>query len=732
MQGNKPPVILHGIIPQNTFRDRDDMTDRTGTFPRLTVRAKILAIFLVLSLLSLLITGFITFFIISDIGNYAMDSSSTLGKEATADSTSTLEQVTTEYMLRIASDQAEITDVLFIETEDEMAILAAHAATLANNPSFTPIIRSYPLNQPPPDPFAATDFSLVPGSAATPLTEEYQSLAGIDDLLRAVYVADGDLTSVYVATDSGIMRSYPWSGSWEMGYDPRDRSWFSAAKKAGNTVWTGPYVDESGHGLIVTCSYAVATKYGTWVVAADITTDQLNRYTNLTMGGKGYTVLMDSAGNIISRPGLSANGTRWNEAFLTENVYNSGNAGLIAVGKNMTAGKNGLERVRVNDNEIFVAYAPVKALNWSFAVSMPGEEIVAPIAITSEKIASSTLDTAQHIEKQTGRIRDIFAGLFCLLLIIVIVLSVFLARVITRPVEALIGGTTALGRGDLDYRVSIRTGDEFEELADSFNRMSADLKASIADLRRTTAEKERYAKELEIAKEIQESFLPESTPEIPGMEIAAVTVPAMEIGGDLYDFIPVCDGRWGLAIADVSGKGVSAALFMALSRTLIHASGSAEIDPSVALRRANRLIYEDAKSSMFITVFYGVLDAERLEFSYVNAGHNPPFLLRGDPAVVRPLPGRGIALGVVPEVDIPRSELELEHGDLIAMFTDGVTEAFNGQDEPFGEERLSGFLLANRSRPLAEIIPALLDEIKKFCGSTPQSDDITLVLVKVK
>jgi sigma-B regulation protein RsbU (phosphoserine phosphatase) len=263
--------------------------------------------------------------------------------------------------------------------------------------------------------------------------------------------------------------------------------------------------------------------------------------------------------------------------------------------------------------------------------------------------------------------------------------------------------------------------------------MARDLKTNIEDLRITTAEKERYAKEMEIAKEIQDNFLPEFTPTIPGIELAATTLPAMEIGGDLYDFIPVQKELWGLAIADVSGKGVSAALFMALCSTVIRVSGGAEADPSVVLKHANQLIYADGRSSMFITIFYGVLDPANRKFTYVNAGHNPPMLVRGDPPVVRLLEeGRCIALGVVPEVTITCVELELKTDDLIVMYTDGVTEAFNPQDEEFGEERLMEYLQKHRNDPVQEIMDGLVEEVRSFCDSRAQSDDITLVIVRVK
>lgn len=700
---------------------------------RLNVRAKILIVFLALVVIALLITGYVALVSISDVGRSAENSSLSLGQEAVDDSTIALQASAEEHLVRIASDQAEVTNVLFENTDSEMEILAAAVRMLADNTPVVPVISHAGSNARPADNLSAVLVIPSPDPRAGPDSPEFRTLAGIDDLLVAVFRADTDMSSIYVGSDSGILRVYPWSETTPRTLNPNQRVWFTGAKNTDGIYWSDPYEDAAGHGLVVTASQAVQTKFGTWVIGSDVTVDVINEvFLNLTLGDNGYAVLMDSQGNIISRPGMSAGNISWDKPFVQENVFTGNDTGLMAVGRNMTAGKTGIEKIRINGRDTYVAYAPVTSRNWSFAVSMPVDVITAPVDKTREKINASTRDAGLRISGQTDRFLWIFACLFLLLLIVVVLLAAWLSRIITRPVESLKEGTLALGHGDLDFRLDIRTGDEFEDLAGAFNHMAADLRQKIEDLRRTTAEKERYTREMEIAKEIQQNFLPASAPEIPEAEICAITIPAMEIGGDLYDFIPVAGDRWAFVIADVSGKGVSAALFMALSRTLIHATGGTEADPSAAIRKANRLIYEDGRSSMFITVFYGLLDPGRMTFSYVNAGHNPPLLLRGDPLVPQVLEGRGIALGVVPVVDIPATTIPLMHGDLIIMYTDGVTEAFNEGDACFGEDRLISSIARNRSRPVQEIMTALLGDIRQFCGNAPQSDDITLIVIRVK
>ncbi|PKL68382.1 MAG: serine/threonine protein phosphatase [Methanomicrobiales archaeon HGW-Methanomicrobiales-1] len=709
------------------------MTPAHSCFKSMSVRQKILLIFLILSVISLLITGIVAFVTIWGIGDLAEKSSLTLGGTAIHQSKVSLQQEAEKDLQRIASDQAEITDVIFFDTNSEMEILAAQAASLQNNTPLIPSVPSFTTSASPRDPFNSTVILLAPGSTAIPPSDEYRTLAGMDDLLMAVQHADTDMASVYVATDSGILRSNPWC-TFEPGYDPRDRDWFTRAKSSSSVAWSKPYVDASGNGLMITGSHAVPTKYGTWVIASDITIETIKQeILNLALRGTGYALLIDNEGNVISSPNQTAGNTTWDEAFASHNIFDSSDPDLVKTGRNMVAGKTGMEHIWIDGQETYIAYAPVPSMNWSFAIAKPASQVMAPSMETEGAILSATQSTSKNIDAQTTRILGIFVGLFCILLIIVIVLSVMLSKIITRPVEILKQGTVAIGNGDLDYHLTIETGDEFEALAHSFNTMAGDLKKNIEHLRRTTAEKERYAKEMEIAKEIQDNFLPESAPAIPGIELAAATLPAMEIGGDLYDFIPVKGNRWGIAIADVSGKGVSAALFMALSRTLIRITGSAEADPSVVLQQANRLIFEDGRSSMFITVFYGVLDPEKMTFTYGNAGHNLPLLVRGNPPEIRILEdGRCIALGVVPEVTITPGELALQPGDLIVMYTDGVTEAFNPRDEEFGEERLADFIRDHRDAPVQQIIDDLLEELKRFFDNAPQSDDITLVVIRVK
>jgi sigma-B regulation protein RsbU (phosphoserine phosphatase) len=705
-------------------------------YPRiaLTIGVKILVLFLALSLAALAITGYFAFSAITNVGSYAQGSSQALGAGVVNDSSTALLSLGEQYLVRIASDQANFTDALFEDTDSEMDILAAQTAEFQRNAPVVSSTPTYMENNPPSDPLSGAVLVVAPGATATPGSEEARTLAGLADALKAVYTSDNDMTSVYIATDSGLMLIYPGNGTLPKDYDPRTRQWYIQAAAQEGLVWSdAPYVDAGNNGLVMTCSRAVtAPLYGHWVIGSDVSTKTINEdFIGQTLGGNGYAVLINQNGDVISRPGLSAGDVRWNEPFGQENAFSGNDPGLGVVAANMTAGMTGIGKVWFNGTETYVAYAPVSSMNWSLGISLPVSQITQPVEKFTGKIEGATQDTGTHITAQTDRLKTVFSILFVVILLFVLLVSVHLSRVITGPVATLKEGAAAFGDGDLDYRVTIRSGDEFEDLARSFNTMADALKENIENLKRTTAEKERYAKEMEIARSIQTSFLPEKMPEIPGCDISAVMIPAMEVGGDFYDVVPLRDGKWSFVIADVSGKGVSAALFMAMSRTLIRAALEGAPDTSAALCTANRMIARNAPSSMFVTVFSAVLNPVKLTLACTNAGHNPPLVVRGDSGEAIFLQERGVAMGVLPDMDGTPEYVQLKTGDLFIMYTDGVTEAFDARYAAFGEDRLVRIAQECRTLSAGEVRDRIIAAIREFTGPVPQSDDITLVVIRV-
>ena len=245
-------------------------------------------------------------------------------------------------------------------------------------------------------------------------------------------------------------------------------------------------------------------------------------------------------------------------------------------------------------------------------------------------------------------------------------------------------------------------------------------------------EMERKNTELAIAAEIQQSFLPDSITQIEGFEVAAKSVMAKEVGGDFFDVIPLKKGTMGIMIADVSGKGIPAALFMALSRIVVRVNATWYMDrPAMAISNANAIIAADSKAGMFVTLFYGILEEDNYTLTYVNAGHNPPIICHSDDEHLTELTATGIAIGALSDAEYTAATATLKAGDIIVLYTDGITEAENAQQDMFGEERLNEVIRACRKQPAEEIITTIIESVRTFTGGFAQSDDITLMVIRV-
>jgi hypothetical protein len=241
----------------------------------------------------------------------------------------------------------------------------------------------------------------------------------------------------------------------------------------------------------------------------------------------------------------------------------------------------------------------------------------------------------------------------------------------------------------------------------------------------------KAVRQLEVAGRIQEGLLPAESPYIPGWQLAATLVPANETSGDFYDFIPLPGRRWGIVVADVADKGAGAALYMALSRTLIRTFAVEHpSEPETALKAANERILADTHTDMFVTVFYGVLDPEQGSLAFCNAGHNPPFHLKArDAGSVQALTRTGLPLGILDDATWEQGMVQIDQGDVLVLYTDGITEAQGVEEVEFGQERLLGVIKAGLESSAQELQEDVLAEVHGFVGDAPQFDDITLMVI---
>jgi serine phosphatase RsbU (regulator of sigma subunit) len=300
-----------------------------------------------------------------------------------------------------------------------------------------------------------------------------------------------------------------------------------------------------------------------------------------------------------------------------------------------------------------------------------------------------------------------------------------MGRAIAQSVNILREGTERLRRGDLTYRIEMTGEDELASLGEAFNEMAMGLEEG----QRTALEKERLESEMALARRIQRRLLPGRPPEMAGLQLAGISVPARHVGGDYYDFLPMDEGKLLVVMADVSGKGAPAAILMSSLRASLHSMLASGESLAELARRLNRFVYASTDSTEFITFFFGVIDGRTGRFTYVNAGHEHPYLLRKDSSVER-LEEGGLVLGAFPEAPYEEATVKLHSDDILFLFTDGLTEAHNPIGDMFGEEPLARLLPEVAHQEPEGILKASLAEVDSFVRGAEPSDDITLLAIR--
>jgi sigma-B regulation protein RsbU (phosphoserine phosphatase) len=501
-------------------------------------------------------------------------------------------------------------------------------------------------------------------------------------------------------------------------YDYPRKEWYTSAASAGEPRWSEPYFDEGGGNvLMVTYTVPVFTDGAgdgrfVGVVTADIALEWLaDLIESQGLGGSAYALVFSRRGQILAHPDPSMLMTA--VASVQEDGEAADPRAREIVAK-MLRGEEGFEPFDDNylGKRARAVFRPVGGAGWSFAVVYVEDELLAEV----RRLA--TLD---------------FAILVAVLVALTLVVS-WVSRRLTRPLRELSTSAARIATGDLDLALPpVQSDDEVGALTSSFHHMRDSLKEYIHNLEVTTKAKERLESELEIARKIQMDMLPPNRavggpPAV--YELAASLVPARQVGGDLYDHFTLGGKIW-FIVGDVSGKGVGAALFMARAKTMIRAVAHPKIDLADVLNLVNRGLCEQNEQGMFVTLFAGVLDPVSGELTYGGAGHDPPAIVSGTNQEPRFMDvDGGPVLGLIAATEYKEQRAQLERGDTVVVYTDGVTEGLNEKGEFFTAGRILSTLATVPKQSTSAILGALLDALHGFVGKAPQSDDITVMAVR--
>ena len=516
-------------------------------------------------------------------------------------------------------------------------------------------------------------------------------------------------------------------------YDPRERAWYKLGKDASEPVFTDAYLD-AGTGDL--CVSAVMPYYDAngfaGVVGLDCSIQDLyaqimetaisSNEHSFILGKKGEVIVSSKKEGVLSVSRESPD------------LRRSGDTSLAREAARMVEGESDIKVVSVDGVEYYLAYAPLKLQGWSFGTLVKKEEALAPAMKAKSEMRSWMEDIRTVLREQFAGNTAALVVAMCLLLAGFIGFSTWSAKRFVKPILELEDGVKQIARGNLDKTLSLQTGDEIEQLADSVNNMTAALKTHIADLSEMTAEKERITTELSVARHIQEGMLPKTFPAFPDkteFDIYASMQAAKEVGGDFYDFYLVDDDHLAVTIGDVSGKGIPAALFMVVARTVLQ-NNTLLLKKAEALgeimARANDRLCQNNEEDMFVTVFMGILNIRSGEFCYANAGHNRPLLRHGNNGFAWLPKADTCMMGLMEGMDFPVRKLQLNPGDCLFLYTDGVTEAMDEEGRLFSDEKLETLLGTVPADAEAKDILTLVSEaVKDHAGNAEQSDDVTML-----
>jgi sigma-B regulation protein RsbU (phosphoserine phosphatase) len=555
------------------------------------------------------------------------------------------------------------------------------------------------------------------------------------DLIRRTLEAQPTLFGMAVAlpetaaVDRGFKILYGWREGGQVTVQDRpavlqdyQHDWLVLPTQLRRNVWVEPYYDDQAKATMVTYSVPVLrADEVVAVVTCDISLADIRAVlAKLPLGEGGMTVLLSRRGTFIAhteRPALEMKETIFSLAE-AQKIPEVGRT-LAQLGHNMLSGVPGHMRYRRPFGDdlrmAHMYYTTVPCTGWALGLFRPEAQVLAPLV----------------------RLNQISALVALASLALLLIPALGIAWSVSRPLHRLAAAAQRLATGDFEAPLPpVRSQDEVGQLTKAFAQMRQDLRHYIADLTATTAAKERIAGELSAAREIQMSIVPKLFPPLfpsrPEIDLHALLIPAREVGGDLYDFLLLDDDHLYIAIGDVSGKGVPASLLMAVGKTLLKSTTQTVRAPARALAQVNQELSEGNDSCMFITMFCGILNLKTGNLIYANAGHNPPFLARGSGAIERLDEPPGPALGIVPGVVYEDRSRHLHAGDLLVLYTDGVTEAMNPANVMFEEDGLLAHIRRDGQQSAKLFLEGLARAVHAHAAGAEQSDDITALALRFR
>ena len=664
-------------------------------------------------------------------------------KEAIAEiSETTMDAIVADSLTSKAEMAAMLADDLFVRLSSTVQILADNAENLLQTPE---LYSARPFALPDASMEGKISLQLVGETNRMPedpaVLEKLSLLANLSDVMTALYRNAGT-SSVYIAVPEGYMLCVDDKADARIDEQGnvltipiRERPWYLGAAQSDSIFFTDVLKDTFTGEIGITCTIPIRQNGRLIAVAAaDLFLDQMEEAVSNSGDVVHYTCIINNQGHVVFSP--QNQGTlRARTAEEAVDLRSSEQADLAAFVRDALNGVTGVRELDLDGDRVYLAGAPVKTLGWAVVSVVDKAATERPTIMMQEQFDSTLNEAATIYNKNLDRSKQTIIVLILLILIMGLTAGDRLSRRIVRPLEHMTNRVRSLGGKNLQFQMEeeYRTGDEIEVLAESFSALSAKTLQYVDQVKRVTAEKERIGAELTMANAIQRSQLPRLFPPFPNrheFNLFATMKPAKEVGGDFYDFFMVDNDHVALVMADVSGKGVPAALFMMVTRMLIKSRLQSGESVAEALTNVNRQLCENNELGYFVTVWLAVLEISTGKGVAVNAGHEHPVLRRSDGKYELVLYRHSLAVAAMDGVRFRQHEFQLCPGDSFFVYTDGVTEATNGEHELFGTDRMLEALNKEPDAEPDQLLKNVMDDIHRFMDGEDQFDDITMMCLK--
>lgn len=707
---------------------------------------------------AVLIVGAISIYSLHSMKRISEESGQKIGESVADDTEDDLKDATVSSLQRLTTEKAASIEEKFITIETYVLGIAAQAQDIYEHPEQYPD-REVALPIPDSNALAAQllwseslEEELAPEPGALPsLTEEILKLGNVQDMLVQYNAGNEMVSSAYIATESGwmIQADYIAYSKYNVTsmsadlkhplfYEAKDRQWYKRAGEmgAGQIVYTDVIKDIHGGGDCIVCASPIY--HDERLVAVAGVGSYLETISDavlgMDVGEKGYAFLVNEKGCVMMSG--KADGETAAYADQIVDLRESSNTLLAQAAIGMVSGESDAIELDLDGTKAYLAYAPLEHLGWSLVTVVDGAVVSDQVKESQEIVLSLTEDIGQEHDRSIRSVYGAFVVALICITLFVCVCGTHFSDKLTKPIHSLADEVTRWDGSDFEYRVDMQTGDEIEDLGSAFNAMIAQIKENVGNLASMTAEKERIRTEIQVANRLQADMLPA----VEGLfadrndfMLAALMTPAKGVGGDFYDFFMLDEERLVLVVADVSGKGVPAALFMVVSRTMIRSRlmtiGDSEQALAGAVEDINRSLCENNKDLMFVTAWIGILNIAGGEVDFVNAGHCRPLIRRKDGVCEYDTTFCGMMLAGMEDTTYRQGKVKLGKGDLLLLYTDGVTEATSPKQDLYGEQRLKKTVEEAGELPPKELLDVLWTEVDGFRVEEPQFDDITMLAI---